>query len=84
MKTVRNIALASGAALALVLGGAALAQETKQPEHKHEHGDAEHAKNHAEHMQRMATMHDEMHKQHGKRERHEKHEHSQPEQAPAK
>ena len=73
MRNVRNLALASGAVIALALGGTALA-----------HGDAEHGKNHAEHMERMASMHGEMPKPHGKRERHGKHEHPQPEQAPAK
>ena len=38
MRTVRNIALALGAAGALALGSAALAQETKKPEAKPEAG----------------------------------------------
>jgi hypothetical protein len=45
MRNVRNLALASGAVIALAFGGIALAQETKQPEttakpeqgQKHEH-----------------------------------------------
>ena len=32
MRNVRNLALASGAVIALAFGGIALAQETKQPE----------------------------------------------------
>ncbi|HEX7055465.1 MAG TPA: hypothetical protein VF211_16195 [Burkholderiales bacterium] len=85
MRTVRNFALASGSvlALALALGAAALAEEAKQPAQKHEHGDAEHAKHHAEHMRRMGAMHDEMHRRRGEREPHGKHEHSQPPQGGA-
>jgi len=64
MKTVRNIALASGAALALALGGVALAQETKQPEttaqpeaQKHEHR-GEHRGGHGgEHRHGMHGQH---------------------------
>ena len=87
MRNVRNLALASGAAVALALGGLASAQETKQPAQEHGHaGDAEHEKNHAGHMQRMdkmhGEMHDEMHKKHEKRETGKKHEHSPQEQAP--
>lgn len=66
MRNARNLALASGAAIALALGGAALAQETKQPEQKHEHGDAKQGKNHGEHMERMHKQHERMHEKHKK------------------
>jgi hypothetical protein len=78
MRNVRNLALASGAVIALAFGGVALAQETKQPQQKHEHGDAEHAKNHAEHMQRMHKKHERMHEKHEK----EHGEQAQPEKQP--
>lgn len=76
MRNVGTLALASGAALALALGGAALAQDNKPPQQKHAHGDAEHAKNHAQHMQRMEKMHDKMHGNNEKHEEHEKQEQS--------
>jgi hypothetical protein len=61
MRTVRNIALALGAAGALALGSAALAQDAKKPEAKPE-ASHEHRGEHRRHdMSRMREMRENCH-----------------------